>query len=367
MGVVIDYTVAYNIYLVFLLLILLFFSLFKLYGIFVKGRNAEENQKKAKYNPRVLVIVPCKGLDLTLEQNLKSIKAQDYGNCKMLAVVDSKEDAAVEAINNAGIDYLISKRTSPAGSGKVHAISTAISKAGNFDVYVIADSDILVKKDWLKLLIQPLKDLNTGIATTFPRFEPAGGFWSEAKLVWGFVGLGLMESKMTRFGWGGSIAFRKDIFDYGPYFKTFREALSDDIALVKIAAQKELGIAYVPDAAPVVNSADDFKTFWEWSNRQTALFLLENRKLFGIGFVFYGLQLLLFISGIVLAATVSPLFLVMLLPTVLGIIQDLKRAGTVSPSLIVASIIMPFLYFTNILIGRSMKKILWRGTHYDLA
>ena len=36
---------------------------------------------------------------------------------------------------------------------------------------------------------------------------------SKFKTAWGFVGVGMMQSDITVFGWGGSLAFRKGLFD----------------------------------------------------------------------------------------------------------------------------------------------------------
>lgn len=360
------YQTIYEAYLWLLALLLLFFFTFKLYRLAKPQKDREFERPKKPYEPRVLVIVPCKGMDITLEANLGSIMGQKYKNFNVVAVVDSIEDPAMEAIKNVGMNYIVSSRKYPTASGKVRAISTAIRKFGDYEVYVVADSDILAEDYWLSLLIRPLADLNTGIVTTFPRFEPVGGFWSEVKMVWGFVGQGMMGSNITRFAWGGSMAFRKDLFDYGPYFKRFCVALSDDIALTRIAREKELKIEYVKAAMPKVNSADGFSTFWEWSNRQTALSILGNRKLFGIGILFYGLQALLFISGMALGIVTSPIFFVLLLPTFLALAQDIINAGSITLAVIIASIVMPFIYLTNLMVGKSMKSISWRGSNYSL-
>jgi cellulose synthase/poly-beta-1,6-N-acetylglucosamine synthase-like glycosyltransferase len=362
------YLLILDIYIGFLILLLVFFSLFKAYRIAKPRRSTlpSANTDKREYEPRVLVIVPCKGIDITANDNLMSIRKQRYGNFAAVAVVDSKRDPAMDAINDVHMDYILSSRTYPTASGKVNAISTAIKKFRKFDVYVVADSDIFVGRDWLEKLIAPLADLNTGIATTFPYFEPVGGFWPQVKTVWGLVGQGMMESKITRFSWGGSMAFRKDIFDSEPYFKKFCEAVSDDIALTKIAKEKELDIAYVPEAAPVVRSNDNFGVFWEWSNRQTALSISGNRKLFPIGIAFYGFQMLLFASGIALSAVESPIFAVFLIPTALSIVQDAAKVRCVRPSIIIASVFMPFIYFANLLVGRAIRRIRWRGLYYTL-
>ena len=98
------------------------------------------------------------------------------------------------------------------------------------DAYVIADSDIFVKESWLSDLVAPLNNKNVGLSATFPYFSAKTGFWSRVKMIWGFVGQGMMESKTLRFGWGGSLAFRRDLLDEQD-FDHLCGALSDDMAI----------------------------------------------------------------------------------------------------------------------------------------
>ncbi len=313
----------------------------------------------------VLVIVPCRGMDYSLEENLKSIKRQQYRDFKVLAVVDSEDDEAVPAIEKAGIEFTISSDDCTACSGKVRAISTAFEKEKGYDIYVIADSDILVRPDWLLKLVSPFQSQHVGISTTVPYFYPVGGFWSKVKLVWGFVGLGMMESRLTRFGWGGSVAFRKEML-VGENLEFFRTYVSDDIALTKICKNLGYSIAYVREAMPRVNSPDDFKTFIEWANRQTALSVYSTRNVLTYGLLFYGAQNLLFISTIILGILVAPIFFIFLAPMVINSSRSVKRAGNWPVWSFAIGFLIPFLYFYNLVKAARMEKISWRGREYPL-
>lgn len=314
---------------------------------------------------KALVIVPCRGVDYSLEENLKSIMNQDYGNHDVIAVVDSDDDPSVPVLNKAGMNWIVASDSCVNCSGKVRAISTAVKESGNYDVYVIADSDILVKENWLSRLLSPMTDEDVGISTTFPYFEPKGGFWSKVKLIWGFVGLGMMESKLTRFGWGGSLAFKNKLIQ-GENLEFFRNYISDDIALTKICKKMDLRIAYVKEAMPSVNSPDDFSTFIEWANRQTALSVYSTRNVLRYGLVFYGASIFLFLSSIILSISVSPVFLVYLIPTFINAARAVKRSGKMPLASFLISFLIPFIYFYNLLKASGMKSITWRGRDYSL-
>ncbi len=341
-----------------------------LFLIFLGLTYIAANRNRAESYPETpdlmaLVIVPCRGLDYSLEANLKSILSQDYRSHDVIAVVDSEDDPSVEILKKVGMKWIVSSDQCKNCSGKVRAISSAISASREYDIYVIADSDILVKGDWLSRLLSPMAHSDTGISTTFPYFEPVGGFWSRVKLIWGFVGLGMMESKLTRFGWGGSLAFRRELIN-GENMEFFRNYVSDDIALTKLCKKLNLRIAYVKEAMPKINSPDDFKTFMEWANRQTALSVYSTRNVLRYGLAFYGASILLFISSISLALFAYPAFLIFLAPAIINAARAVKRSGKWPVSSFLISFLVPFIYFYNLAKASSMKSITWRGRDYSL-
>lgn len=313
----------------------------------------------------VLVIVPCRGHDYELEANLKSIAGQKYPDFRVVAVVDSADDDAASFISASGIEMLVSEQVCNECSGKVRAIATALEKYPGYDLFVIADSDIRVKEDWLQNLVSPFENQKVGLSTTFPYFNPVGGFWSRVKLVWGFVGLGMMESKLTRFGWGGSLAFRTSLLDE-TNLKFFKSYVSDDIALTKICKSSGMEMAYVRDAMPVINSPDSREVFVEWANRQTALSIYATRNVFYYGVLFYGASILLFISAVSLGIVANPLYFIFLIPTLANSVRSVQRAGKMGVFTFFLSMLIPFIYFYNLVKANSMKSITWRGRNYSL-
>lgn len=332
-----------------------------LIGIPRKFREGES----ADYSPRTLVMVPCRGLDFSLRENLESIRDQDYGNFEVIAVVDRPDDDAVPVLEEIGFPYILSDFDCVSCSGKTRALSTAFRKFADYDVYVICDSDILVERDWLRRIVSPLSNREIGLSTTFPFFRPVGGFWSKVKAVWGVVGQSLMESKLTRFGWGGSLAFRKDLLD-DESFNFFSESVSDDTALSSISSGKGMKISYSRSARPVINTPDDFGTFFEWANRQTALSISATRRVFHYGVIVYVSTILVFVSAIVLSIFVSPLFLILFAPTILSEFNNARRSDEIFPLLFLITPVLPFLFLLNLVIANRMDSINWRGNEYEL-
>ena len=315
--------------------------------------------------PSCFIIAPCRGVDIGLKENLSSLATQGYpGKYKAVAVVDSEDDLAVPYIRAAGLELLVSDNQG-SGSGKVRAIASAIQRNQDTEIYVVADSDVRFPNDWLQKLAAPFSDSKVGVSTAYPLFKPVGGFWSKVKMVWGLVGNGLMESELTRFSWGGSMAFRASLMKGGEV-EEFAKSLSDDIAITRLAKSKSMSIAYVPDTHISVDADDNFSKFSEWANRQTALTLLGYGKNFTYGMLFYGASILVFASAIALTAIYGAVGAVLFLPTAVGMAKTYGRVRSRDPLIGLIYIFINFIYVANLVKARSMKRITWRGRSYGL-
>ena len=328
----------------------------------------KEALPKNKYIPKALVIVPCKGMDISLYQNLLALKGQSYKKYKIMAVVDSNDDKAIPLIKKAGIPYMTSSMRSRRASGKVRAIASALWCFRDYDVYVIADSDITVNRAWLYSIMAPLSDKAIGISTSYPHFQPIGGFWPKVKMVWNFVGENLLEKESSRFAWGGTMAFRKDLIGRKElrYFLNSRYSVSDDITLTRICKMKGLRIAYVKGAQPIVKTDDSFEQFIEWSNRQTALTILGYSNNFKRGMFFYCSEIFVMASASLLSIYVSPIYLLLFAHLAVNWRRAYAKAKSADPAIALIVVMIPFIYVYNLISARTMKRITWRGSTYSL-
>ncbi|MDE1865538.1 MAG: glycosyltransferase family 2 protein [Candidatus Micrarchaeota archaeon] len=347
-------------YLVFISLVWAVLSMGGLLGMPRK----EFQAKKPRNRPRILLMVPCKGTDIDLERNLRNAIGQDYGNYRAVAILESKRDPAFKAIKKSGISYMISDPKYKNCSGKVRNLASAIRRFKSCEAYCILDSDVDAWPSWLSSLVAALGEKD-GISTAFPTFNPIGGFWSKAKHVWGFVGFGLMENKRTRFGWGGSLLFRKELMENGG-FERFSTSISDDIALTSLCKERGLGIAYAPAARPVVDCRESAASFIEWSNRQTAFSVLGNRANLYVGLAYYTAGALLLASAIALSIWYSPIAAILFLPFLLFVAKSYQRSGGHDPITLPICFILVFIYFYNMVNSVFLREVNWRGRRYAL-
>ncbi len=349
-----------NIFILFLLLLIFAGQMA------ISFRKRYKDTKFQDFQPRTLLIVPIKGLDPTIKENLLSLKNQNYKNFEILAVIDSDEEPVLPILKDLDISYMISSSSCASCSGKVRAIATAFENTTGYDVYAVADSDATFGTDWLSSLIPPLTDSKIGVSTTFPHFIPVSGLWSRIKSVWGLVGIGLMQSRITRFVWGGSMAFRSEILT-SENIEFFKKHVSDDVAIMRIVKKLGLDIHYVMKAAPNIYSPDDFQTFREWSNRETALSISASRSILWYGLLFYGSQIILLIGSIIFAVLYSTLFIVLIIPYLLFAVRNVENYHKPSLSVFIIALIIPFISMYNLLKASRMNNITWRGNDYDLT
>lgn len=327
-------------------------------------------RKNKGYRPRTLVMMPCKGNDIGLYDNLIAASRQKYRNYKFVAILD-KGDSAHGVVAKAKAEHIDSNSKCRRCSGKVRALASGFERFPGYDVYVVLDSDELVTREWLGRLLAPLADNNTGASVMFPLFKPISpGFWSHAKQVWGFVGQSLMESGITRFVDGGSFAFKGSLMDKRAlsFFKDSRYSVSDDICINMIVRRSGMGIAYDKGYHPVTYVNENLHTFWEWANRQTALVLFANRRMLYYGLAYYVAEALVFTTGVVGALLVSPFMLLLLAHTAISFAKNENRIGKDSTPLATAAATatLPFIYAANLVFASGARSITWRGSRYRL-
>jgi glycosyltransferase involved in cell wall biosynthesis len=105
--------------------------------------------------PRISVIVPARDEEETVEQNLRSLLAQDYDNLEIIAVDDRSSDRTGElmdglAAGSHGRLQALHIADLPAGwMGKPHAMWTAAQRASG-EWLLFTDADILFRADCLR-------------------------------------------------------------------------------------------------------------------------------------------------------------------------------------------------------------------------
>ena len=259
--------------------------------------------------PKVLVVVPCKGIPNELpdlEDNLRSILNQDYPSFRVIFAIGDEHDIAKPTIDTLCEEHpharLVVAEHREGQSQKIANQLRALQEREDTDgAIAFFDSDARPHPLTLKKLIAPLtRDRQTGATTGYRWYTPqAGGFGSWLRATWNAGGMPFMIEPQLNYAWGGAMAIRTDTFDDCGVKEFWTTALSDDLGLSLVVKRKGYTIHYVPDC--IVHSPEDLtlpQTI-EWTSRQTVICRVYNEPMWKHILVGEGLTALTLLAGLI--------------------------------------------------------------------
>ena len=222
--------------------------------------------------PAATVIVPVKGSDEGLRENLEALAALDYPDYELIVAAHSAGDIPAGVLP-ARVKVVLAHGTDPAGAEKIQNLMAAVRAARKRSrVLAFADSDGRVSRGWLRALVAPLEEPGVGASTGYRWFLPdPPDFWSLLRGVWDAVAAGTMGPGDCRFAWGGALAIRKEVFFEARVPDFWQGALSDDYALSQAVHAAGLSIAYAPGALTPSREHITGGRFFGWIRRQLAI------------------------------------------------------------------------------------------------
>ncbi|TLZ58104.1 MAG: glycosyltransferase family 2 protein [Methanobacteriota archaeon] len=270
--------------------------------------------------PSVLVVVPCRGADPGLEENLDALLSQGYAQYRVRFCVDRLDDPAVPVIARVRARHEVRSAIAeaadlPGFSGKARALLGGLhGRTPADEVVAFVDSDIRPDPGFLRALIQPLALPSIGGTTGYRWYVPVrGGLWSVVRSAWNAAGLNIFFNDRYNFLWGGAWAIRRENLDRLDLEALWRGTLSEDLG--STAGLKHLGlrVQFVPSAvAPTFEDCNRAECV-EWTDRQTAMVALWGRHIRNFAALTYGVfngSLLLGLLCVALAGLASLAFLV---------------------------------------------------------
>ena len=242
------------------------------------------------YHPPATLIVPVKGLEHDLSQNLLTLAEQDYPDYEFILVSRSESDRGLRSAQAVlgGRARVVVAGDPPDGQGeKVHNLLVAVDEArASSEVFVFADSDGQVSSTWLRSLVAPLEDHSLGATTGFRWYFPEdGGFWPLLRSVWNSTVAGNMSSNDKNFAWGGATGIRREVFEQAELRKFWQGAVSDDYRLSSALNAAKLGICFVPGGMVASTGGCSGEEFLQWATRQLIITRVYRRGLWWAGFL----------------------------------------------------------------------------------
>jgi cellulose synthase/poly-beta-1,6-N-acetylglucosamine synthase-like glycosyltransferase len=350
----------------------------------------ETRRPLAEFCPFVSVIVPARGLEPGLPDNLRSLVEQDYPRYEVLFVFDRADDPAIEiaeSLKKNGFTRIVVAGPARESGQKVHNLRVAVTEVDpEAEALVFADTDARPGKNWLRRLVAPLADDTIGASTGYRWFLPVnGGIASRLRGVWNAsVASALGSDTSKNFCWGGSTAIRRATFERLGISEHWRGTVSDDFTISRVLREAKLPIHFTPNCLVPSISDCDFKELLEFTTRQIKITRVYSAHLWLPLLLGSALFTLVFFGGILLLSLqilsgVLPL-LVLLLIFLLGATKAFVRWRAVRiplaayrsmmnrdlPAHLFLWPIASLLYLYNAIVAGFSKRINWRGITYDL-
>ncbi|WP_338927083.1 bacteriohopanetetrol glucosamine biosynthesis glycosyltransferase HpnI (plasmid) [Mycetohabitans endofungorum] len=242
----------------------------------------------------VSVLKPLCGLEPRLFENLATFCEQDHPCFELLCGVHSSNDPAIAVVERLQAAYPacdIRLCVDPHVHGSNLKVSNLINLAAHarYDTIVLADSDIAVEPHYLASVCAPLADPAVGVVTCLYRAHGVGPWWTRLGAM--FVNDWFAPSVRvahaggsTRFGFGSTLALRRQTLDTIGGFQRLKNCLADDYWLAEHA--RETGLATVLSDITVSTDVAESHFGALWRRETRWLRTIRSINPFGFGFLF---------------------------------------------------------------------------------
>ena len=375
--------------------LLVYFSIKSLQGGlgYLKYFKQELAKPITDQTPFATVIVPCKGLDEGLRENLEAVMLQNYPLYEVVFVVDDANDRAMGAIREVAREGAVSTKSVVAplaveSGQKVENLREAVLHAyERSEVFVFVDSDVRPAKDWLRSLVAAVEDKSIGAATGYRWFvAEETDLATELRSAWNAsIASALGPDTGSNFCWGGSTAIRREVFERLDIRDKWRGTLSDDFVVTRILKEAGLPIWFVPQAIVASAGRCSAAGLFEFTNRQMKITRVYARGLWLKSFFGSGLFNLVMAASILIVAFspigkllwVSSLF-TLICVAMLSIAKAWLRSRAIRlvlsfaaverqlASQMILTLFTPLIFLVNCFAALFSATITWRGTEYTM-
>jgi ceramide glucosyltransferase len=198
------------------------------------------------FHPPISILKPICGVDSKTYRNLASFCQQDYPEYQIIFGVQNGHDPSLVVVEQIiadfpqlDIQFVIGDR-SLGTNRKVSNLSNAVVKAKH-EILVLADSDVRVRSNYLKQVVQPLSQPQVGVVTCLYRSQSPNWFTKLENLnipVEFHPGV-LVSNQLEgiQFAMGQTIVIRRAVLDQIGGFAAIADFLADDFQLGYLPVQ----------------------------------------------------------------------------------------------------------------------------------
>ncbi len=217
----------------------------------IEAANGEDKPELAW--PPAALILCVRGAEASLRDCLDRLAAVEYPDMELHVVIDHATDPSLDVADDWQENHryvkchlhLLSDR-SPYATLKCSAVDQALRRVSRgVEVVVIVDADARVYPQWLKDMVRPLVGTATSMATGNRWYDPtAPGLGSLIRFI--YNANSVVPMHIGHMTWGGSLAFRRDVFAHPSFRPCLRKSPAEDATVREAVSTRGEQLACLP-------------------------------------------------------------------------------------------------------------------------
>jgi ceramide glucosyltransferase len=234
-------------------------------------------QSVPDFTPPVSILKPVRGVDSGSYENFTSFCRQDYPDYEILFAVQDASDHAMPVIQRVIADFpkqrirVISGAEQIGTNRKVNSLVRLAAEA-RYEILVLSDGDVRVAPRYLREVVAPFSDAQTGAVTCFYRGIAEDRFTAELEAIGApsdfFAGVVMAEwLEGISFALGASVATTKQWMAKIGGFASLANVLADDYELGFRIAKAGGRVVLSREAVWTMYPGRSARSFWDHQMR----------------------------------------------------------------------------------------------------
>jgi ceramide glucosyltransferase len=237
------------------------------------ARQQTEAAQRVATFPPVSLLKPLHGAEARLAENLESFFHQNYPDYEILFAVDTEENGALPVAREVCARFpqvrsrIVVTGRPPWPNPPAYSYYRMTELAAH-NILVTSDSDVEVEPSYLRDVVAPLLDADTGMVTCVYRGKNIGGFWSavhaigmSVEMAAGVVTANLLEG--MKFGLGPTIVVRRDALEKIGGYGVLGEYFANDFIIGNLIEKAGYRVVLSGHIIDHVVSPMSFRSVWQ--------------------------------------------------------------------------------------------------------
>ena len=208
----------------------------------IRFRRPIQPRVPACFAPAVSLLKPLHGAEPGLEAHLSTFFEQDYSEYEILFCARQADDAGLQMARQVSARYphvpvqFLTSGEPYVPNAKILSLEL-MAQAARYDILIISDSDVRVRRDYVREVVAPFADDRVGAVTCLYRgVAGQGGLWSriEASAMSIEMGAGVLVAEMLegmKFALGPTMAIKRSCLQEIGGFLPMGDYCADDFLL----------------------------------------------------------------------------------------------------------------------------------------